>query len=500
MLLVRQNTTFLFILLVFYVNICSINLLNVANKLSLSKSNLNTLSQIKIFNQNEYNNEHKKNLGNNEKKFDYINSELDSFTSFIDNLILNGVEKILIKEVKNELVVNQKKYLEPNNIDSSILSQISSDQKNSTLSNPVKIDNKTTPQSTKLSPKGEINKTDISHAKQDIAPSKNSNVLSNAIKNSNVTIVKNDSHLSTTNNSTKEQVTEKIGRQKSELKPANVILKVPANKISNDLIKKDDMDKTKNEINKIKLGNGNNIKIKTNNILDEMKKLDEKETNLVKQISGLVDDSIKNTNKKITYESNRSDGLEKELENQKKNAVEIKNLYAQVSGINLRINKLDDKNNELSGLLSDLRNNLTSMKYKIIAGKIDTDNQMMEINHKLEQQLKLVYTNKILDLQKTAAVIQKKIEGCNERIKIINSKLPETSEACSILNNCNSCTANPNCGWCSMTQVCVPGNKNGPSNGQCNFFEYGQCGAPRDCDSNTNCEVIILIFLIFVSQ
>jgi len=101
-----------------------------------------------------------------------------------------------------------------------------------------------------------------------------------------------------------------------------------------------------------------------------------------------------------------------------------------------------------------------------------------------------MYTTQILESQKQSTIIQENLQQFNLRIKEIKSRLPQTENVCSLLTNCGSCTSNPNCGWCSMSQECVPGTIDGPSNGQCSLFDYGSCGGPIDCGSYNNCNVI----------
>merc|ERR1712032_1376834 len=75
----------------------------------------------------------------------------------------------------------------------------------------------------------------------------------------------------------------------------------------------------------------------------------------------------------------------------------------------------------------------------------------------------------------------------NNKIKNIKNKLPNVDGNCGIYENCRSCTASETCGWCSLTNACVPGTKDGPSKGQCSFFEFGSCSGPRSCDSYDKC-------------
>ena len=86
------------------------------------------------------------------------------------------------------------------------------------------------------------------------------------------------------------------------------------------------------------------------------------------------------------------------------------------------------------------------------------------------------------------SVLDDDVEKINLKIKEIKSQLPNTDSVCSLLNSCSSCTSNPACGWCSVSQQCVEGDSTGAKDGSCTFYDYGVCSGPRECDVYESCD------------
>lgn len=453
-----DNLAFLLFIMIFYVNVSSIFSMSIEPKKSLiSPSN----DDLPYKNDAKYNN-----------NFILINEKLDNFNKFLDNMISLNIYNFFEKSLEKELTKSKKIYLEKINLDSSILTQIKSndtdsnktDAHNTVEEKPIEkpADDKAAPVSdTKEENKGNsANDTDVN-------PNPPNSASTETVKET-----KEDS-------SQTSAITISSSEEKKELKK--------------------DLEQSKSDLDNIKYGT-EDLKDKTNKILDKMKDLDEKQTNLIIEIKRSLKESNEQSNRNIDLVNEKTDRLEKELELQKQNAIDIKTLYEQAETLSKRIDNADSKSRELSDSLSSLTDDFRNVKFKIISDKIDSDHKMVVINKKLTQQLKIMYTNQILDSQKQAEEIQNKLAEYNSKVKQIKARLPETDNVCSLLTNCGSCTSNPNCGWCSMSQECVPGTKNGPSNGQCTFFDYGSCGGPRDCGSYNNCGVRFLRIFFLISK
>jgi hypothetical protein len=58
---------------------------------------------------------------------------------------------------------------------------------------------------------------------------------------------------------------------------------------------------------------------------------------------------------------------------------------------------------------------------------------------------------------------------------------------CTTGTDCATCTEMYDCGWCQETSTCVPGGYDGPTGATCGDWRYGDCDAPPDCTTGTDC-------------
>ena len=61
---------------------------------------------------------------------------------------------------------------------------------------------------------------------------------------------------------------------------------------------------------------------------------------------------------------------------------------------------------------------------------------------------------------------------------VLSSFAAETLECRQYSGHCDSCLADPNCGYCGVTEACVPGTYSGPNVGNCSSWEFESCGQP----------------------
>lgn len=79
-----------------------------------------------------------------------------------------------------------------------------------------------------------------------------------------------------------------------------------------------------------------------------------------------------------------------------------------------------------------------------------------------------------------------------DEISSIKTKLNKDLSICSSLSSCSECTANPSCGWCSLSNKCVEGNENGPLyQSTCSAYEYNKCSKQTDCSRFKSCDKCI---------
>jgi len=181
---------------------------------------------------------------------------------------------------------------------------------------------------------------------------------------------------------------------------------------------------------------------------------------------------------------------QKKIKLLKQDSLELKKLFNDTKAIYHKNLKIDqDLQKQLDTYFKDMNNT----KSKIIEDKQNQNNKLDIINKKLDQSMNLKLTSEIINSQNKINKLQTQISKLKIDIRNIKNKLPDDSK-CNIYSNCGSCTADSNCGWCSVTKTCVGGNANGPSRGQCSFFNYGSCGSPRKCGDYNKCGVIKLKF------
>ena len=203
------------------------------------------------------------------------------------------------------------------------------------------------------------------------------------------------------------------------------------------------------------------------------------------------DADAKSTKESLEKNNQKLEDLEKTLKEQAKYFEDIKRLLDEVDNLSVQMNKTESKNEEILTSVGDLKELYSLLDYKMTATSLQMDNKLNMINAKLVNQLKIQLSNQLLNLQRDIADCQDQIEKLKNKIKILKSKLPNPDSVCTMYNSCASCTTNPACGWCSISQQCVDGDEKGPADGSCTFYEYNICGGPRECDSYKDCNECI---------
>jgi len=152
---------------------------------------------------------------------------------------------------------------------------------------------------------------------------------------------------------------------------------------------------------------------------------------------------------------------------------------------NLKNTEIEEEN------IKNVSEKSDTIKKEVALQGIKTDWKLDLINKKMVNQMQIDLVQKNLKIRKEMIKLRGLIRTINLKIKAIKSKLPAVSSTsiCSKLINCDACTGNSGCGWCSMTQTCVEGNEKGPYSGECTFFDYKICSGPKECSSYENCNV-----------
>jgi len=74
-----------------------------------------------------------------------------------------------------------------------------------------------------------------------------------------------------------------------------------------------------------------------------------------------------------------------------------------------------------------------------------------------------------------------------DEISALREFLPPVTSVCNLYFDCDSCSTNAKCGWCSATSQCIDGDSSGPINSVCTFYKYGTCN-DAGCGTLNNCK------------
>jgi len=134
---------------------------------------------------------------------------------------------------------------------------------------------------------------------------------------------------------------------------------------------------------------------------------------------------------------------------------------------------------EASKLNEEVKKSAESIKEEVhkVGDKVDEN---------LIQTLKL----RKLTLEDQLENKEKELEELKTEINKLREELPPPQSICDTLFDCESCTANAQCGWCIAEQKCVQGDKVGPLYETCNFYDFGMCSG-GGCARYKDCGVII---------
>merc|ERR1719321_2080883 len=109
-------------------------------------------------------------------------------------------------------------------------------------------------------------------------------------------------------------------------------------------------------------------------------------------------------------------------------------------------------------------------------------------------ELKRTVSEQSADLAKLARIIgtrQDQLEGKVRNVlgdvQSLRGRGQDATSLCQSLRTCGECAASPICGWCSVEQACVPGDRHGSLHGECQFYEFSNCRS-LSCSTYPTCE------------
>jgi len=112
-------------------------------------------------------------------------------------------------------------------------------------------------------------------------------------------------------------------------------------------------------------------------------------------------------------------------------------------------------------------------------------------------ELKRTVSEQSADLAKLARIIgtrQDQLEGKVRNVlgdvQSLRGRGQDATSLCQSLRTCGECAASPICGWCSVEQACVPGDRHGSLHGECEFYEFSTCSS-LSCATYPTCEACV---------
>jgi hypothetical protein len=158
---------------------------------------------------------------------------------------------------------------------------------------------------------------------------------------------------------------------------------------------------------------------------------------------------------------------------------EAKKIIAQFPQLNELKNNISTLTNSLGEYVVNLTN-----KYEIYNEQ--NEHEINKINLIILEQLQTQLEAELQTFQKNIQTEQSKIEKFDLELEKYTNKLPQKTSICSILTDCNSCVADPHCGWCASSNQCVEGNEFSSTFGKCSFYNFNKCSKNSNCEYN-NC-------------
>jgi hypothetical protein len=87
---------------------------------------------------------------------------------------------------------------------------------------------------------------------------------------------------------------------------------------------------------------------------------------------------------------------------------------------------------------------------------------------------------------------ERELRTVNDDIDELEEEI-EAQTICINYDSCASCSLSSTCVWCKSLQLCVAGDEEGATNGECSEFEYSKCSAEY-CGDYNDCEACLSSF------
>jgi hypothetical protein len=197
-------------------------------------------------------------------------------------------------------------------------------------------------------------------------------------------------------------------------------------------------------------------------------------------------DEGKISQEELEKSNERIDQLEDTLAEQQETVEQVRELLDDVSELSEQISNTKSSNEEIKQSVDEIKDYFQDLDFKIQAQSVETSFKLTQINNKLAKQLTTQLSLHLYSLNNAINNILDDLKQLNRKISHIKAVIPDTSTTCSKHTDCSACTEDSGCGWCAMTQSCIPGTADGALDGSCSFWEYSKCAAP-ECSALKTC-------------
>jgi hypothetical protein len=181
--------------------------------------------------------------------------------------------------------------------------------------------------------------------------------------------------------------------------------------------------------------------------------------------------------------------LEEDLIAHSETVADVSDLIADIEKISEQMHETVESDKNILASIDNLTDYFTRLDMAIQQQGLESSQKLNKINNHLSKQLENQLYLQLYALQNEVTEVTEDVNKLDEKINSIKLRIPETDTFCSLFSNCFSCTAKPGCGWCSMSNKCVEGAKEGPLDGSCEYWEYGKCSAPKQCKDYKSCDM-----------
>jgi hypothetical protein len=143
--------------------------------------------------------------------------------------------------------------------------------------------------------------------------------------------------------------------------------------------------------------------------------------------------------------------------------------------------------NDTLKLNESINNSTMYLHSEIKNATANLTTQMNVIDNDVQESMKDTEDLTMLVLSGQIDAKEQQLAEINKKITTLKDDLPPPPSICTMYVDCTSCAANPQCGWCSSSSTCVPGDAVGPLYTYCPYYDYQICSG-SNCITHSDCD------------